>query len=234
MKRFIEKEKFNPSFFSIFYHPFYFVRKEIFAFLESNSNFLSGNLLDFGGGSKPYQDLFKNSQNYFSIEVLSNKENLKSDIYYNGSELPFADNTFDSILCTEVFEHVEKLDDVIDELYRVLKPGGRMIVTTPFMCMEHEMPYDFRRFSFNGLSNLMKKNNFKILQSQKLLNNFHVFFQTLNFYICQVFLKKKTKYLKYIIYFFLAGPINFLSLFFNFFLPKADEMYFGTGMVVEK
>lgn len=233
MIKFIEKEKFNPSFFSIFYHPFYYVRREIFAFLESNTNFLSGNLLDFGGGSKPYQDLFKNSQNYFSIEVFSNKENLKSDIYYNGSELPFADNTFDSILCTEVFEHVEKLDDVIDELYRVLKPGGRMIVTTPFMCMEHEMPYDFRRFSFNGLSKLMKKNNFKILASQKLLNNFHVFFQTLNFYIYQVFLKKKTKYLIYIIY-FLAGPINFLSLFLNFFLPKVDEMYFGTGMVVEK
>lgn len=233
MIKFIEKEKFNPSFFSIFYHPFYYVRREIFAFLESNTNFLSGNLLDFGGGSKPYQDLFKNSQNYFSIEVFSNKENLKSDIYYNGSELPFADNTFDSILCTEVFEHVEKLDDVIDELYRVLKPGGRMIVTTPFMCMEHEMPYDFRRFSFNGLLKLMKKNKFKILASQKLLNNFHVFFQTLNFYIYQVFLKKKTRYLKYIIY-FLAGSINFLSLFFNFFLPKADEMYFGTGMVVEK
>lgn len=79
----------------------------------------------------------------------------------------------------------------------------------------------------------MKKNKFKILASQKLLNNFHVFFQTLNFYIYQVFLKKKTKYLIYIIY-FLAGPINFLSLFLNFFLPKVDEMYFGTGMVVEK
>ena len=79
----------------------------------------------------------------------------------------------------------------------------------------------------------MKKNNFKILASQKLLNNFHVFFQTLNFYIYQVFLKKKTKYLKYIIY-FLAGSVNFLSLFFNIFLPKADEMYFGTGMVLEK
>ena len=234
MKKFIEKEKFNPNFLSIFYHPFFFVRREIFSFLKNNSFFLSGDILDFGGGSKPYQNLFKNSKNYFSIEVLGNKENLRSDIYYDGSKLPFADNAFDSILCTEVFEHVEKLDDVLDELYRVLKPGGRMIVTTPFMCMEHEMPYDFRRLSFNGLSNLMKKNKFKILVSQKLLNNFHVFFQTLNFYICQVFLKKKTKYLKYIIYFFLAGPVNILSLIFNFFLPKADEMYFGTGMVIEK
>ena len=158
---------------------------------------------------------------------------LKSDIYYNGIALPFEDNTFDSILCTEVFEHVEQLDAVITELYRVLKPGGRMIVTTPFMCIEHEMPYDFRRFTFNGLINFMKKNNFKILKSQKLLNNFHVFFQTLNFYICQVFFKKK-QYLKYIVYFGLAGPVNFLSLLFNFFLPKANEMYFGSGVVVEK
>jgi SAM-dependent methyltransferase len=226
MKKFIEKEKYNPSFFSLFY-PFYFVRREIFCFLESKSNYLSGNLLDFGGGTKPYQNLFKNSQNYFSIEILENKENLKSDIYYNGSNFPFADNTFDSILCTEVFEHVEKLDEVLLELYRVLKPGGRMIVTTPFMCIEHEMPFDFRRFSFNGLINLMKKNNFKIIV-------FTFFFLTLNFYICQLFLKKKNKYLKYLIYFFFTGPVNFLSLIFNLLLPRIDEMYFGTGIVVEK
>jgi SAM-dependent methyltransferase len=233
MKNFIEKEKFKPSFFSIFYHPFFFVRREIYSFLKSNSNFLSGKLLDFGCGSKPYEKFFNNSNDYVGVEVSGNKKNLKSDIYYDGITLPFADNTFDSVLCTEVFEHVEQLDDVIIELYRVLKPGGRMIVTTPFMCIEHEMPYDFRRFTFNGLVNLMKKNNFKILESKKLLNNFHVFFQTLNFYICQVFFKK-TQYLKYFVYFGLVGPVNFLSLLFNFFLPKANEMYFGTGIVVEK
>ena len=234
MKNFIEKEKFKPSFFSIFYHPFFFIRREIYFFLEMNSNFLSGKLLDFGCGSKPYEKLFKNLNDYVGVEVAGNKENLKSDIYYDGISLPFADNTFDSILCTEVFEHVEQLDDVIFELYRILKPGGRMIVTTPFMCMEHEMPYDFRRFTLNGLINFMKKKNFKIIKSKKLLNNFHVFFQTLNFYICQVFLKKKTVYLKYIVYFLLIGPVNFLSLIFNFFLPKTKEMYFGSGIVVEK
>ena len=234
MKNFIEKEKFKPSFFSIFYHPFFFIRREIYFFLEMNSNFLSGKLLDFGCGSKPYEKLFKNLNDYVGVEVAGNKENLKSDIYYDGISLPFADNTFDSILCTEVFEHVEQLDDVIFELYRILKPGGRMIVTTPFMCMEHEMPYDFRRFTLNGLINFMKKKNFKIIKSKKLLNNFHVFFQTLNFYICQVFLKKKTLYLKYIVYFLLIGPVNFLSLIFNFFLPKTKEMYFGSGIVVEK
>ena len=234
MKNFIEKEKFQPRFLSIFYHPFFFVRREIFSFLESNSNFLSGKLLDFGCGSKPYEKLFKNSNNYVGVEVSGNKENLKSDIYYNGIALPFADNTFDSILCTEVLEHVEQLDDVMIELYRVLKPGGRMIVTSPFICIEHEMPYDFRRFTTNGLINLMKKNNFKILKSQKFLNNFHVIFQTLNFYVYKVFLKKKNKYLKYLVYFGFAGPINFLSLLFNFFLPKINEMYFGTGLVVEK
>ena len=90
------------------------------------------------------------------------------------------------------------------------------------------------KLSFNGLLNLMKKNNFKILTSQKLLNNFHVIFQTLNLYICHIFLKKKTKYLKYLVYFFLVGPINFLSILFNFLLPKVDQMYFGTGMLFEK
>ena len=78
----------------------------------------------------------------------------------------------------------------------------------------------------------MKKNNFKILKSQKLLNNFHVFFQTLNFYIYKAFIRKN--YFRYLVYFGLAGPINLLSLLSNFFLPKVKEMYFGTGVVVEK
>ena len=230
MKKFIEKEKFNPSFLSIFFHPFFYIRKEIFCFIQKNSIFLKGKILDFGSGSKPYQHLFKKFQYYFSIEVLSNKKNLKSDIYYNGNQLPFASNSFDSILCTEVLEHVENLDNVIKELYRVLKPGGRMIITTPFMCIEHEIPYDFRRFSYSGLLGLFKKKKFKILKSKKLLNNFHVIFLTLNFYIYQICLKKKLNYLIY----FLAGLVNFLSLLFNFFLPRADEMYFGTGLVIQK
>jgi hypothetical protein len=46
--------------------------------------------------------------------------------------------------------------------------------------------------------------------------------------------KKKTKYLKYLVYSGLAGPINFLSLLFKFFLPKINEMYFGSVLVVEK
>ena len=235
MKKFIEQEKFKPSFYSLFYHPFYFVRREIFAFVKQNSNLLIGNLLDFGAGSEPYKSLFKNLKNYTSLEVSNdNKENLKSDIYYNGRNLPFDDNTFDSVLCTEVFEHVENLDQVILELYRILKPGGKMLVTMPFICLEHEMPYDFRRFSQIGLENFMKKNKFKILLSKKLLHDFHVFFQTLNFYVYIILLKKKTRYLKYLVYLFLSGPINLLSLIFNFFLPKTEEMYFGTGMVVEK
>ena len=143
-----------------------------------------------------------------------NKKNLKSDIYYNGTALPFEDNTFDSILCTEVLEHVEQLDDVMIELYRVLKPGGRMIVTSPFICIEHEMPYDFRRFTFNGLINLMKKNNFKILKSQKLLNNFHVFFSNSQFLYMPSFFKKKNTVFKIYSVFWVGRSSKFLIIAF--------------------
>lgn len=233
MKKILEKEKFQPSLFSIFYHPFYFVRKEIANFLKKNSNICKGNMLDFGGGSKPYKEFFSKTKNYFAIEVLSNKPNLNSDVYYNGLNLPFKNNFFNSILCSEVFEHVENLDFVLSELYRVLKPGGKIIITSPFICMEHEMPNDYRRFTINGLVNFLKQKKFKIIQSQKLLNNFHVFAQTLNFYMCQLFLKKKKNY-RIFIYFFLVGPINLLSLILNLFFPKIEEMYFGSGIIAQK
>ena len=234
MKNFLEREKFNPSFLSIFFHPFYFIRRELFHFISDNQHYLQGDLLDFGSGSKPYKKIFNNINNFLSIEVLSDKNNLKADIYYDGINLPFANKSFDSILCTEVFEHVENLDVVIDELKRILKPSGKMIITTPFLCIEHEMPNDFRRISFNGLVSLMEKKNFKIIKKKKLLNNFHVIFQTINFYFCQLITKKKNKFLNLFYYFCIAGPINLISLILNIIFPKLDEMYFGTGIVVEK
>ena len=101
--------------------------------------------------------------------------------------------------------------------------------------MEHEMPNDYRRISFNGLQNMLKEKNFKIVKQIKLVNSFHLILQTFNFYICQLFLKKKRKiYIKFLVYFFICGPVNLLSLTLNLFFPRIEEMYFGTGVLAIK
>lgn len=230
----INSQKFNPPLYSIFYHPFFFIRKEIYRFVKENSNLFSGELLDFGGGSKPYQHLFPQIRNYYSIEVESDKEEINADLIYDGKNLPFEDNKFDTIICTEVFEHIEDLSFTLKELKRVLKPEGKILITTPFMCIEHEMPNDYRRLSLNGLISLMKKNDFELKKKKKFLNNILTITQLINFYLYTLLMNKKRKIINYLLYFLLMGPINVIGFLINLVLPKIDEMYFGTGTIFEK
>ena len=65
--------------------------------------------------------------------------NIVSDI----TDIPVSDSSFDIVLCTEVLEHVPDPRAAINEMVRVLKPGGKLIVTAPFCSLTHFSPYHF-------------------------------------------------------------------------------------------
>jgi SAM-dependent methyltransferase len=65
-------------------------------------------------------------------------------IYSPLHKIPFESNYFDAILCIAVLEHVENPEEVVPELYRVLKPGGHSILEVPFLQPEHKVPTDFQ------------------------------------------------------------------------------------------
>lgn len=67
--------------------------------------------------------------------------------------LPYEDESADAIVCQAVLEHVEDADAAIDELKRVLKPGGYLFVDVPFIQGYHSLPHDYRRFTLPGLEN---------------------------------------------------------------------------------
>jgi SAM-dependent methyltransferase len=71
--------------------------------------------------------------------------------------LPFRSNTFDTVLCTSVLEHVDNAEYAIAEISRVLKPGGRLLITVPFFYPEHEAPYDFWRLTHHGLRSVLQR-----------------------------------------------------------------------------
>ena len=68
--------------------------------------------------------------------------------------LPFADAAFDAVVCTEVFEHLVDPPTAAGELVRILKPGGRLVLTTRFCFPLHERPSDFWRFTPYTLARL--------------------------------------------------------------------------------
>lgn len=151
----------------------YIDRKTIYEFIKKLGVKTYGTILDFGCGEKPYEILF-NSDKYIGVDIKESghdDSDKHEDYYYDGKQLPFQDNTFDFIISTQVFEHVQYLDIVIKELYRVLKPNGKIIITVPMAEEEHEIPYDFRRFTQYGIIEFMVQNGFDIISSGKL-NNF--------------------------------------------------------------
>ena len=76
------------------------------------------------------------------------------DLVGDAHRLPFSDASFDAVVCTEVFEHLVDPPTAAGELVRILKPGGRLVLTTRFCFPLHERPSDFWRFTPYTLARL--------------------------------------------------------------------------------
>ena len=74
--------------------------------------------------------------------------------------LPFRDDTFDAALNVVTLEHVTDPAQVIAELYRCLKPGGRLLLITPMEWEEHQQPHDYFRYTQFGLEHLTRSAGF--------------------------------------------------------------------------
>jgi SAM-dependent methyltransferase len=70
--------------------------------------------------------------------------------------LPFAPGSFDLIISTEMLEHTAEPQRIVDEIRRVLRPGGRLLLTTRFIFPLHDVPGDYFRFTNYGLAHLFR------------------------------------------------------------------------------
>ena len=106
----------------------------------------SGKTLEIGAyGSAGYGRFFPNKT---GVDIRAGKG---VDVVASVYELPFEDNTFDVALCMVVLEHLEDPRKAIAEIQRVLKPGGTVLVSVPFLFPMHDTPNDFWRFTKYGL-----------------------------------------------------------------------------------
>ena len=234
IKSFIFKESFNPSYIRILSHPFFFARRDLFKFLSKLSLQLHGKVLDIGCGTKPYQKYCLNSNEYIGIEIDTpeNRKNKNADCFYDGKTFPFHDKSFDSVLSTQVFEHVFNPDDFLKELNRVLKINGKLLLTIPFVWDEHEQPFDFARYSSFGIKHLLEKNGFSIIESHQSVNNISCIFQLFNNYVY-----KKTisgNILKKLIKLLLIPLFNTFGLVFKLITPKNNDLYLDNIILAKK
>ena len=121
--------------------------------------YVKGRLLDIGCGEKPYLDIFSShTVSYTGIDIpqsLHKKDAV--DIFANAHHLPFKKDTFDTVLCLEILEHVKQPLEVLKEIYRVLKPGCVLVLSAPQNYWLHNDPEDLYRFSQQGLTETVQR-----------------------------------------------------------------------------
>lgn len=123
---------------------------DLAAFLEGRDD---GAVLDLGAGRKPYAHLYEpHFKRSFAVDIGARTEGI--DLIEDASQLPFPDETFGCVICTEVLEHLPNPLEVLQEIRRVLKPSGALFLTTPLMYGLHEAPHDYYRYTPWALEDL--------------------------------------------------------------------------------
>ena len=151
----------------------YFIRSSIFAAINNNLTNFSGNLLDVGCGKMPYKKyILENSQitKYIGLDIEQaiDYKGEKPDFTWNGIKMPFEDNSFNTIFATEVFEHVPVLENTLSEIFRVLKKGGELFFTVPYLWTLHEVPNDECRYTPFALERHFKNVGFSEIEIKAL------------------------------------------------------------------
>ena len=134
------------------------MRYYVNAHIKKHKSLIAGRVLEFG--KRDYQSLAC-PETLRSYDVLDLQETSISTIIGDIQDCPqIAAGSFDTILFTQVLEHVYDIRKVISELNRILAPGGTLIMTVPFYAPIHEAPEDFWRFTPKAFERLVKESSF--------------------------------------------------------------------------
>jgi len=128
--------------------------------LADNAGAVSGILLDLGSGNQPFKVWYTGLAERCVAADVAPAPGI--DVLSLAAPLPFASATFDTVLCTSVLEHVHDAEAAVSEIARILKPGGRLIITVPFLYPTHEAPYDFWRTTHWGLRSVLTRHGLEV------------------------------------------------------------------------
>jgi glycosyltransferase involved in cell wall biosynthesis/lipopolysaccharide biosynthesis protein/SAM-dependent methyltransferase len=152
----------------------YLVRSGILRALKGFLPHCKGTLLDIGCGEMPYKSIMLESNSRIKkyvgldIENLKYQQSIKPDLYWEGRQIPLADSSVDCAMATELFEHLPDVEAVLKEVRRVLKPGGSLFFTVPFLWPLHDMPQDEYRYTPFSLQRHLQNAGFANIQLNAL------------------------------------------------------------------
>lgn len=138
-----------------------------------SQKYFNGKFLDIGCGKMPYKmEVVKSVEEYIGVDIKNDsyQDIIKPDFYWDGSVLPFENDLIDSSMLIEVLEHVPQPEKTLREINRVLKKGGYLLITVPFLWTLHDVPNDEYRYTPFALRRMLEASNFEIVEIESFGN----------------------------------------------------------------
>lgn len=141
--------------------------------------YVKGSTLDAGAGTLLFKKVISQySASYVSTDKYSVHSEL--DYQYDIKDLKFPCESFDTVFCNQVLEHVDDPYQALKEMTRVLKKDGMLILGTPFYYYLHGLPYDYFRFTEQGLKKIVCDHGFEIVEIQSAGGYFSALIEPMN------------------------------------------------------
>ena len=231
-----QREMMTPSPLAIFINPFFLLRRALLVHLRKTLSGIKGRrVLDVGCGSKPYEALF-DVEDYVGTDIEKSGHDHASsrvDVFYDGKTLPAENGSVDIVFSSEVFEHVFGLDDLLDEIHRVLQDDGMLVFTAPFIWGEHEQPYDYARYTQFAWADLLDRHGFDLVERVKTTGDIETIFQLLASYIHQGVLPNN-RLVRLVLTPFLIAPVSLIGFLLARILPDTGTLYANNIIVARK
>lgn len=213
---------FNPVWISEFK-----LRSHIKPTIESIKISTSERWLDVGCGLRPYESYFPVGS-YVGVDIIEGSGRTPDqkipDFFYDGRVLPFPEKSFDGVISTQVLEHVSDPRNLLAEMYRVIKPGGGLVLSLPFVWPEHEEPYDFLRFTSFGITELLRQSGFDVESIVKDTGAIEALAVALNVYIIHNLVPPIRGFGR-LVALGICFPIQFVALILQRALPDNGQFY---------
>ena len=232
----LRREIFLPTAIGIFINPFFITRSALYHSLQRLAPSIKGDILDFGCGSKPYASLFESATSYQGVDIQTSGHNHKTskvDFFYDGQTLPMIDAQFDSVVSFETLEHIFNPTRILAEINRVTKDGGYLLLSVPFVWDEHEVPYDFARYTSFGLRHILNSAGYEVVELQKTTTYVMTLAQMLVAYLSQYVFPRRGLF-RHVFQILFIFPISLLAYALNAVLPKRYDFFCDCVVLARK
>lgn len=219
------RQEFDPGPLGWVANPFYFARRGLRDGLAEFFPRLTGEVLDVGCGRKPYQARLPASR-YVGLEIDTPRSRAAgvAEVFYDGRTFPFGDESFDGVLCSQVFEHVFNPPEFLAEIRRVLRPGGTLVLAVPFVWDEHEQPHDFGRYSSFGLRAVLERAGFEVEAMRRTMADSRALFQLVNAYLYKV-TRSRHRAVNLLAQAALMAPVGLAGVVLGRVLPANPDLF---------